>query len=222
MILLSSISINFQKHPELLKANLSKLLTIWIIQIHITSQLTPQPPLPHTLPEDIPSLVGGVFHVLAEGSPQWRFSRWGLSHIPYVQQLHIPTEKKLQFWRVSIPCGQRSLRHGSCRGCVWLKNSAQWGRKGEEEEEARGLTLDTKVCMQFVKLPCPLPRYTSLLLRKLCVCEELFMWWTNHYCVFSRGLMWRRVRVRSVFPLCMCVWVEELEDLAKLERGNDI
>lgn len=82
------------------------LPTSWRIYIHITSRLTPQPPLPHAPPEHIPSLVGGVFHVLAEGSPQWRFYR----HIPTsVQQLHIPAGKKkrdLRFWRVSSPCGQ--------------------------------------------------------------------------------------------------------------------
>lgn len=56
------------------------------IYVHIKSKLTPQPPLPHAPPEDIPSLVGGVFHMLAEGSPQCSFYSRGLSHIPYVQQ----------------------------------------------------------------------------------------------------------------------------------------
>lgn len=72
----------------------SPLQSSCVIYSHIISRLTPQPPLPHTLPEHIPSLVGGVFHVLAEGSPQWSFHRRGLSHYSKgTQQLHIPTGK---------------------------------------------------------------------------------------------------------------------------------
>lgn len=52
------------------------------------SRLTPQPPLPHTPPETIPSLVGGVLHMLAEGSPQSGFHNRGLSHIPHVEASH--------------------------------------------------------------------------------------------------------------------------------------
>ncbi len=175
-------NINFLNDAELQKTSLccyqdaaatlnslSELPTSWTIYIHIISQLTPQPSLPQAPPEDIPSLVGGVFHMLAEGPPQWRFYCRGLSHIPYVQQLHIPTAKNVRFWRVSNPCGQRLLCHGSCRGCVWLKSSANWGRRRRRRRRQGGWHLMQKVCMQFVKHPCPLPPYTSLL-RKLCVC----------------------------------------------------
>lgn len=68
------------------------------------SRLTPQPPLPHAPPEDIPSLVGGVFHVLTEGSPQWSFYPRGLSHIPHTFNSYIfPLRKSSLLCRVSKP-----------------------------------------------------------------------------------------------------------------------
>lgn len=60
------------------------------VKVQSSPTLTPKPFLPRTLPEYIPSLVGGDFHMLTEGPPQWGFH--SVSHIPCVL---FPPEKLL-------------------------------------------------------------------------------------------------------------------------------
>lgn len=96
--------LNHDASSTLQKRPLSELRTTCRIYMHIISQLTREPPIPQALPEDIPSLVGGIFHMLAEGSPQRRFHRRGLSHIPH-STVTYSQGKTQRFWRVSNPCG---------------------------------------------------------------------------------------------------------------------
>lgn len=136
---------------------LSKLPASRIIWIHIISQLTPQPPLPHTPPEDIPSLVGGVFHMLAEGSPQWSFYRWGLSHIPYVQKLHISTEIKTRISGEFVH--HVDGIHLACRVSVWQKSSAKWARRRRESRQGADTWCKKSACNLWntpvLSLPTP-------------------------------------------------------------------
>ena len=71
-----------------------------------------------------------------------------------------------------------------------------------------------KVCMQFVKHPCPLPPSSES------VCVEQTVMVCDRTCVCFQEDECEAESVRSVFVLCVFVWEEK--DLAGLKGGSDI
>lgn len=111
---------------------------------------------------------------------------------------------------------------------VWLQRSAEWGRRRRKSRPWRrgDDTWCKKSACNLWNTPVVSPLYTTVLTKwSVCVCWRVFMWMNKPFWYVSVYLPVRGnercsgVRVRIVFPLCLC---GKLKDLAGLRGGNDI